>query len=98
MLVKMASAGGIPHEKIAEMLDISENTLRKHYRRELTKGRTEANVMVMGALFKAATGSGRNAVTAAIFWLKSQAGWKDNGDSVGGPSVEIKLNKSDFGL
>jgi hypothetical protein len=28
-------------------------------------------------LFRKATGEGREAVTAAIFWLKARAGWKE---------------------
>src|SRR4051795_8852384 len=30
-----------------------------------------------GRLFRIATGSGREAVTAAIFWLKVRAGWRE---------------------
>jgi hypothetical protein len=29
-------------------------------------------------LYRRATGEGREAVTAAIFWLKSRAGWREN--------------------
>jgi hypothetical protein len=28
-------------------------------------------------LFRKATGEGREAVTAALFWLKTRAGWKE---------------------
>ena len=31
-----------------------------------------------GNLFRIATGSGREAVTAAIFWLKVRSGWTDH--------------------
>jgi hypothetical protein len=33
---------------------------------------------VAGNLYRIATGSGREAVTAAIFWLKTRAGWCDS--------------------
>ena len=38
-------------------------------------------------LFRKATGEGREAVVAAIFWLKTRAGWKEtNVHEVGGPA------------
>ena len=32
---------------------------------------------VAGCLYRIATGRGRDAVTAAIFWLKVRAGWRE---------------------
>jgi hypothetical protein len=37
---------GVPQARIGEVIGISDNTLRKHYRRELTCGMTEANTAV----------------------------------------------------
>ena len=37
----------------------------------------KANAKVAENLFRKATGEGREAVTAAIFWLKARAGWKE---------------------
>ena len=73
-----AMAGyGIPEADIACVLEIDAKTLRKHYRRELDKGHIKATARVTENLYRKATGEGREAVTAAIFWLKTRAGWKE---------------------
>lgn len=71
------SAYGIPQEDIATVLDIGAKTLRKHYRTELDTGTAKANAKVAENLYKHATGEGRAAVTAAIFWMKTRAGWRE---------------------
>lgn len=68
---------GVPEADIADMIGIDPKTLRKHYRQELDQGHTKANIKVAENLFRKATGEGREAVTAAIFWLKARAGWKE---------------------
>lgn len=73
-----AMAGyGVPEADIAGMIGIDPKTLRKHYRQELDQGHTKANIKVAENLFRKATGEGREAVTAAIFWLKARAGWRE---------------------
>jgi hypothetical protein len=73
-----AMAGfGVPEADIATVLDIDPKTLRKHYRPELDKGHIKATTKVAENLYRKATGEGREAVTAAIFWLKTRAGWKE---------------------
>src|SRR5690606_30364160 len=73
-----AMAGyGVPEADIADMIGIDPKTLRKHNRQELDQGHTKANIKVAENLFRKATGEGREAVTAAIFWLKARAGWKE---------------------
>lgn len=74
-IVKMMSAVGVRHEDIASKLDIDDDTLRKHYRKELNEGRTEANAAVAQTLFQQAKAGN---TTAMIFWLKTRAGWKEN--------------------
>ena len=59
------------------MIGIDAKTLRKHYRHELDFGHTKANAKVAENLYRKATGEGREAVTAAIFWLKARARWKE---------------------
>jgi hypothetical protein len=56
---------------------IDLKTLRKVFRDELDRGSQTANSLVAQALFKKATGTGPQSVTAAIFWMKARAGWKD---------------------
>ena len=68
---------GLTHSQIAMMLSISDETLRKYYREELDKGEAAMNLNVATNLYTMATGSDRNAVTAAIFWLKTRARWSE---------------------
>lgn len=74
----LAMAGyGIPQEDIAKVLGISRPTLEKHYREELDTGLVKANSAVARSLYEKALGDNSSAVTAAIFWLKTRAGWKE---------------------
>ena len=68
---------GIPALDIARVIGIGENSLCKYYRDELDLGHVKANTKVAQNLFKIATGTGREAVTASIFWLKVRAGWSE---------------------
>jgi hypothetical protein len=73
-----AMAGfGVPEIDIARVVGIDPKTLRKHYRQELDHGHTKANAKVAENLYRMALGQGREAVTAAIFWLKTRARWKE---------------------
>ncbi len=76
MVRKMASFG-IPQEDIAQVLEIESKTLRKHYRKELDTAKTLKTVEVAESLFNKAVGDGPGSVPAAIFWLKTQAGWRE---------------------
>ncbi len=73
-----AMAGyGIPEADIACVLEIDPKTLRRHYRAELDKGHIKANSRVAESLYRKALGEGPQSVTAAIFWLKTRANWKE---------------------
>ena len=75
--VEALAGYGIPEPEIAGLIGIDAKTLRKHYRAELDHGHTKANARVAENLFRKATGEGKEAVTAAIFWLKARAGWRE---------------------
>lgn len=75
--VEAMASYGIPFADIAKVIGISEPTLRIHYREELDTGATKANAMVAQSLFKRAISDGQQSVTAAIFWLKTRARWKE---------------------
>ena len=73
-----AMAGyGVPEADIAGVLGIDARSLRRGYREELETGHVKANAHVAERLYRRATGDGREAVTAAICWLKTRAGWKE---------------------
>jgi hypothetical protein len=75
--VEALAGYGVPEAEIAGLVGIDAKTLRKHYRKELDHGHTKANAKVAENLFRIAIGEGREAVTAAIFWLKTRARWKE---------------------
>jgi hypothetical protein len=71
-LVRKLSALGTPQEDICALVGIrSPKTLRKHFRRELDRGMTEATVKVGQTLFRMAT-SGQN-LKATLFWMNTRA-------------------------
>ncbi len=71
-----AMAGyGVREDDIARVVGVCPKTLRKHFRQELDVGHVKANMKVAENLYRKATGAGRESVTAAIFWLKTRAGW-----------------------
>lgn len=83
--VKALAAYGIPQEEIGRVIGVSKPTLERHYREELDRGELEANAKVAESLFRKATGEGAQAVTAAIFWLKTRARWKE-------PATDTNMN------
>ena len=78
--VRAMSGFGIPQADIATLLELDPKTLRKHFRRELDRGSIEATAKVAQTLFQMAT-SGEN-TAAAIFWMKSRAGWREKHEVV----------------
>ena len=72
--VEALSVAGVTQKLIAQILKISEPTLRKHFREELDTSKARANAVISQALFKNAKDGN---VAAQIFWLKTQAGWKE---------------------
>ncbi|MEX0406775.1 hypothetical protein ABGN05_13980 [Aquibium sp. LZ166] len=75
--VESLAGYGIAPEDIAVVLSIEEEDMRTTYAEELKAGHIKANARVAENLFRKATGEGREAVTAAIFWLKTRARWKE---------------------
>src|SRR5450631_2864063 len=73
--VKAMSGFGVPQPDIAIHVGVDPKTLRKHFREELDRGSIEATAKVAQSLFNMAT-QGNN-VAAAIFWMKTRAGWQE---------------------
>ena len=94
--VRSMAAYGAKQIEIARLLKITEPTLHKYYRFELDTAMIEANAKMAESLFKQGIGSeGRPPnVAATIFWLKTQAGWKepksDESDPDKGTTIIIK--------
>src|SRR5487761_2536839 len=75
--VEAYAACGTTHPEICNLIGISDNTLQKYYRTELDIARPKAVANVAMSLYRKATGEGPQSVAAAIFWLKTRAGWKE---------------------
>jgi hypothetical protein len=75
--VEALAGYGVPEVDIAGVIGIDPKTLRRHYPQELRYGHVKANAKVAENLFRKATGDGREAVIAAIFWMKTRARWKE---------------------
>ena len=88
-LVRNLAAMGTRYIDIATKIEITDDTLRKHYRDELEGGRIDANAQIANTLFQQAK---KGNMTAAIFWLKTRAGWKETQvtELSGGEGAEIK--------
>jgi hypothetical protein len=85
--VEAMAAYGVPEADIAKVIAIDPKTLRKHYREELDVGSVKANSKIAASLYRKAMGDGPQSVTAAIFWLKTRAGWKE---------TQIQENKNEL--
>ena len=75
--MRTMTAYGIPQAQIADVLGISEAVLAKTFVVERREAVPLANAAVAQALFTKATGDGPQSATAAIFWLKARAGWRE---------------------
>ena len=73
-LVQLHATVGTPQSTIADIIGVDDKTLRKYYREELDQAKAKANATIGGALFnKAKSGD----TSAMIFWMKTQAGWRE---------------------
>ena len=77
--------------QIAPLIGISDETLRKYYRRELDLGLIEANAKVAEALFRQATVEGNTA--AAIWWTKARMGWRERTGAEYSGSLAVAVRK-----
>jgi hypothetical protein len=79
-LVLALTINGVTADEVSETLGISKPTLSKYFDEELTHGRKLATAKVARALYRQAikADSGeKSAVTAAIFYLKTQGRWRE---------------------
>jgi hypothetical protein len=74
----MVMAGiGLTHDQIGKVLGISDETLRKYYSQELDTAESLMNAQVAQNLSSIATSKQNGSVAAAIFWMKTRAGWRE---------------------
>lgn len=75
--VEALAGFGLSVADIARVFDVEPAVLERDYRNELAGGQIKANARVAESLYRKAIGEGRESVTAAIFWLKTRARWKE---------------------
>src|SRR5262245_8531821 len=75
--VETMAGYGLSAPDIANVLYIEIEELKTSYAKQLSGGQIKANARVAESLFRKAIGEGRESVTAAIFWLKTRARWKE---------------------
>ena len=73
-LVVMMSTNGVKHDDQARALNCGTRTLQKYFKDELSLGKMRATAHVSGALYRNAI---EGNVSAQIFWLKAQGGWRE---------------------
>lgn len=84
--VEAMSGYGVPHEQIAVLIrgGINSDTLKKYFAHELMTGKAKANAQVGKTLFQKAVAGD---TTAAIWWSKTQMGWKEQASYVDGTGM-----------
>jgi hypothetical protein len=111
-MVMTMIANGIKRDVVAEVIGVSERKLASVYASEIRVASAKANSNVAQSLYQKAMGNGPAAVTAAIFWLKCRAHWKEvdpnaggaGGGGGGGPGginnggIAVQIAKDDFRL
>lgn len=84
--VEALACVGATHDRIAKYIGIDKVTMYKYYRKELDLGKDSMHAKAMGTLSTAIDEGGKTGVTAAMFWLKTQAGFREtNRKEISGP-------------
>ena len=69
---------GMTRAQIGLLLGVTDETIHKHYRKEVDVGKHGMTMNVANNLYNIATDpEHKNAATAAIFWMKAQGGWRE---------------------
>lgn len=76
-LVQMLASEGVPQAEICRVLEVSEKTLRKHFRRELDRGAAKLEAALIVHLLRIAGSRGAVALKAIRFALQSRFGWSE---------------------
>ncbi len=100
--VEALAGYGFAEADIATVMAIEPELLRQLYPGELAGAHIKANAKVAESLFRRATGEGREAVIAAIFWLKARARWTESSahelSGKDGQPIRIEISAADAGL
>lgn len=76
LVVELLSHGETPGS-VAKMCGVSENTIRKYCPEEIRFGYAETYAKIAKNLAQRAMSDSKEAIPAAIFWLKTRARWRE---------------------
>jgi hypothetical protein len=90
-IVMNGVAIGVPHAKIARVLNIAVSTMKAHFKDEMETGKTMADIRIGGTIYRSANGSpavyddNGNLIRAEqkpipsllVWWSKCRMGWKE---------------------
>lgn len=101
-LVKLAMAIGFTTTQVGRLIrpqegGVSADTVQRHFKEEVAHGLEFVTAAVANSLFAKAIGNSPQSVTAAIFWLKSRAGWKDRDFPPVAAHLKVKKDGEDDG-
>jgi len=82
------SGYGVPHDQIAALLGVSDETLRKYFGPELKLGKAKANSAVGSRLWQKAM---EGDVASMIWWSKAQMRWREETNVQAVAPVTINL-------
>lgn len=90
LMVRVCRASGMTEEQIAPLVNwphgLAVSTLKAHFAADIEHGTERLTALIAANLARRAIdpNGGRDGLTAAIFWLKARAGWRDgNGLQIG---------------
>ncbi len=91
--VRQLVVAGISQDIICNVIGVSKPTLSKYFRKEIDMGNADACAKVAQSLYDMATNPEKPNVTAAIFFLKARAGWRDQDVAPGKKEVQKEQAK-----
>ena len=94
-VVKLMAGHNIAQEKIATALNITDKTLRKHFKRELATAAAQVEAQLVSNLFALAKGKDGTAFRANEFLLNCRFGWSRYAAPPREQAVEPKLGKKE---
>jgi len=72
------SGMGLTNAQVAKLMDISQDTLERKYKEELSTAALHKNVNVARNLYNMATNpEHKSSAQSAMFWMKTRAGWRE---------------------
>jgi hypothetical protein len=106
-MVEVLAGYAVPAPDIADVLDIGQSTLYRHYRQQMRRGSAMVEAKLVGNLLRLAGGTNGTALKAIMFSLQCRFGWSPYAPGPMAPALgkkaqaeldaETALEDSDWG-